>query len=117
MNLIRKLEPVWWLLFGGGGFIAAFFLPGLIIGVLLLGPTDLMSGGLGYERAHALASGPVGKLFLCTVLTLVFWHCAHHLRHFALDLFGHSVAPLAAYGSYLLAAIATLATVSAVLAL
>jgi hypothetical protein len=50
------------------------------------------------------------------VLTLVFWHCAHHLRHFALDLFGHSAAPIAAYGSYLLA-LSPFATISAVLAL
>ncbi len=117
MNLIRRLEPVWWLLFGAGGFIAGFFLPGLIIGVLLLGPSDLMSGGLGYERALALASSPVGKIFLCAVLTLTFWHCAHHLRHFALDLFGHAVAPIAAFGSYALALIATLATLGTVLAL
>lgn len=117
MNLIRKLEPLWWMLFGGGGFIAGFFLPGLIIGVLLLGPSELMSDGLAFERAHALASSAAGKIFLIAVLTLVFWHCAHHLRHLALDLFGHSVAPIAAFGSYGLALLATLATLSTVLAL
>lgn len=117
MKLIHKLEPIWWMLFGGGGFVAAFFLPGLIIGVLLLGPSELMSNGLSYSRAHALASSPAGRLFLIAVLTLVFWHCAHHLRHFMLDLFGHAVAPIAAYGAYALALFGTIATVSAVLAL
>jgi fumarate reductase subunit D len=48
MNFIHKLEPIWWMLFGGGGFVAGFFLPGLIISVLLLGPSELMSTGLGY---------------------------------------------------------------------
>jgi fumarate reductase subunit D len=117
MKLIHKLEPIWWMLFGGGGFVAAFFLPGLIIGVLLLGPSELMSTGLSYHRAHALASSPVGRIFLIAVITLVLWHCAHHLRHFLLDLFGHAAAPIAAYGSYALALAGTIATVSAVLAL
>ena len=117
MNFIHKLEPIWWMLFGGGGFVAGFFLPGLIISVLLLGPSELMSTGLGYERALALASSPVGRIFLIAVITLVLWHCAHHLRHFMLDLFGHAAAPIAAYGSYGLALIGTIATVSTVLAL
>jgi fumarate reductase subunit D len=117
MKFIHKLEPIWWMLFGGGGFIAAFFLPGLIIGVLLLGPSDLMSTGLNYSRAHALASSLVGRAFLIVVISLVLWHCAHHLRHFMLDLFGHAAAPIAAYGAYLLALVGTIATVSAVLAL
>ena len=117
MKLIHKLEPIWWLLFGGGGLIAAFFLPGLIIAVLLLGPTDFMSHGLAYPRAHALASSVAGKAFLGIVLSLIFWHCAHHLRHFMLDLFGHAAAPLAAYGAYALALVGTIATISTVLAL
>jgi len=117
MNFIHKLEPIWWMLFGGGGFVAGFFLPGLIISVLLLGPSDLMSTGLSYPRAHALASGPVGRIFLIAVISLVLWHCAHHLRHFTLDLFGHAAAPVAAYGAYALALLGTIATVSAVLAL
>ncbi|MGH7291994.1 MAG: fumarate reductase subunit FrdD [Myxococcota bacterium] len=117
MKLIHKLEPIWWMLFGGGGFVTAFFLPGLIIAVLLLGPSDLMHAGLSYPRAHALASSLVGRVFLIAVISLVLWHCAHHLRHFMLDLFGHAAAPIAAYGAYTLALLGTIATVSAVLAL
>jgi fumarate reductase subunit D len=117
MKLIHKLEPIWWMLFGGGGFITAFFLPGLILGVLILGPSELMRDGLAYPRAHALAASAAGRIFLCAVLPLVFWHCAHHLRHFMLDLFGHAFAPIAAYGAYGLALLGTIATVSTVLAL
>jgi fumarate reductase subunit D len=117
MKLIHRLEPIWWMLFGAGGFIAGFFLPGLIIGVLLLGPSELMRDGLAFHRAHALAASLAGKVFLGAVISLIFWHCAHHLRHFMLDLFGHAAAPIAAYGAYTLALFGTIATVSAVLAL
>ena len=117
MKWIHKLEPIWWMLFGGGGFVAAFFLPGLIISVLLLGPSELMSTGLSYQRAHSLASSLVGRIFLIAVIPLVLWHCAHHLRHFMLDLFGHAAAPIAAYGAYALALVGTVITVSTVLAL
>ncbi len=53
MKLIHKLEPLFWLLFGGGGFIAAFCLPGLLIGGGLLAPLGVSESGLSYERAHA----------------------------------------------------------------
>ena len=117
MKLIHKLEPLFWILFGAGGFVIGFVLPALILGVLLLGPTGLMADGLEYHRALRIASGPIGKLFLIVVLTLGFWHCAHHLRHFALDIGGHGAAALGAFGSYGLALIGTIAAVAAVLAL
>jgi fumarate reductase subunit D len=109
VKLIHKLEPLWWLLFGAGGFIAAFFLPGLIIGVLLLAPLGVIESGLRYERALALASSPVGRGFLIVVLSLTLWHCAHHLRHLGLDLGMKPALP--AYVSYLLAIAGTAATV------
>ncbi len=117
MKLIHKLEPLWWILFGAGGFVIGFVLPALILGVLLLGDSSVMSDGLSYPRALRLALHPLGKLFLIVVPTLGFWHCAHHVRHLMLDLFGHASAPLGAYGGYGLALLGTIATVSAVLAL
>jgi succinate dehydrogenase subunit D len=116
MKLIHKLEPLWWILFGAGGFTACFFLPALLLGILILGPLGTMPG-LSYEHAHLLASNPVSKLFLGVVITLVLWHCAHHLRHFILDLGGHSLASVAALLSYGLALAGTIATVSIVAAL
>jgi fumarate reductase subunit D len=110
MKLIHKLEPIFWMLFGAGAFVAGFVLPALILGVLILAPLGVMEGGLSYDRAHMLAASPVGKGFLIGVLTLTFWHCAHHLRHFALDLGGHAFAPIGAYGSYGLALAGTIAT-------
>jgi len=117
VKLIHKLEPLWWILFGAGGFVAGFFLPALLLGVLILAPLGLLGDGLSYDRAHALAASLPGKVFLSAVISLVLWHCAHHLRHFALDLGSHSLAPLAAYVSYGLALAGTVATLAIVGAL
>jgi fumarate reductase subunit D len=117
VKLIHKLEPLWWILFGSGGFVIGFVLPALILGVLLLGSSSLMADGLEYHRALRLASSPIGKLFLIVAPTLGFWHCAHHMRHFALDVGGHGAAAPGAFLSYGLALAATIATVAAVLAL
>ena len=112
MRLIQKLEPLFWMLFGAGGFIAAFFLPGLLIGVGLFGGLGLFETGLAFERAHGLASSPLGKVLLIAVLSLTLWHCAHHLRHLGIDL-GLPAAPVA-YLSYGLAVVGTLTTFSIV---
>ena len=109
MKLIHKLEPLWWILFGAGGFTIVFFLPALLLGVLILGPLGVFQRGMSYEHAHFIASSLIGKVFLVAVISLVLWHCAHHLRHFILDLGGHSLAPVGAYLSYGLALVGTIA--------
>jgi fumarate reductase subunit D len=109
VKLIHKLEPLWWILFGAGGFTACFFLPALIIGVLIMAPLGQIGQGLVYWRAHQLAAHPLGRIFLVSVISLVLWHCAHHMRHFALDVFGHKAAPVAAFTSYGLALAGTIA--------
>ena len=116
MRLIHKLEPLWWMLFGAGGFLAAFFLPALLIAVGILAPLQVVDG-LHYERALALASSPLGKLGLVAILSLSFWHCAHHLRHLVLDLGGSAAAAPAAYVSYGLALVLTVVTFASVLPL
>ncbi|HTO05790.1 MAG TPA: fumarate reductase subunit FrdD [Myxococcota bacterium] len=114
MKLIHKLEPLWWILFGAGGFTAVFFLPALVAGILILGPLGAFGHGFAWERVHGLAANPVGRVFLAAVISLVIWHCAHHLRHLILDLGGHALAPVAAYLSYALALAGTIATIAIV---
>lgn len=115
MNFIHKLEPLWWMLFGGGGFVAGFFLPGLLIGVCLLAPLGVFESGLRYERAYALASSGAGRIFLGLVISLTLWHCSHHLRHLGLDLGLGVTAP--AITSYTLALLGTIITVALVVTL
>jgi fumarate reductase subunit D len=111
MNLIHKLEPLWWMIFGAGGYIAALFLPALLLGVCLIAPLGGLEQGLAWARIHALAASPAGKIFSIAVLVLTFWHCAHHMRHLILDMLGHGAAAAGAYLSYALALAATVATV------
>jgi fumarate reductase subunit D len=66
---------------------------------------------------HGLATNPVGRVILAAVPSLVFWHAAHHLRHFALDLGLGGIHAQVAYVLYGLAALGTIASVAAVAAL
>ncbi len=116
MNFIHRLEPLWWLLFGAGGFAAAMVLPALLIVMGLVFPW----GGFGdatttFHRMHTLFGNPVGQLVLIAVFSLTFWHGAHHTRHFALDLGMRDFeAPLAflLYGGALVGTVATIAVVA-----
>lgn len=110
MNLIHKLEPLWWMIFGAGGYVAALFLPALLLGVCVLGGLGGLESGLAYTRIQPLAASAAGKTFLIAVLVLTFWHCAHHMRHLILDLAGARAAALGAYSAYALALAATIAT-------
>jgi fumarate reductase subunit D len=114
VSLIGKLEALFWMLFGAGGFLAAFFLPGLILGVLLIGGNGGFEVGLSYDRVHQLASSGLGRVLLGAFLVLVLWHCAHHLRHLALDVGGHALAAPAAYLCYAGAIAGTVLAIRAV---
>ncbi|MCE2390365.1 MAG: hypothetical protein J4G09_02665 [Proteobacteria bacterium] len=115
MKLIHRLEPLLWMIFGAGGYQLALLLPGLVLGVGLLGGLGFLP--LEYERLHALASSAVGKPFLAGFLIGLFWHCCHHLRHLILDLGGERAAAPGAYFSYALAIVATAATVQVLVVL
>ena len=114
MKLIHALEPIWWMLFGAGAMLIVFLGLPMFAGVLVLAPLGVFGHGMSWRHAHDLAASPLGKLLFCVLIPLIFWHCAHHLRHFALDLGGHSVAPIAAVTSYGLALVGTIATIAIV---
>ena len=118
MKWIHRLEPLWWLLFGAGGFAAALLLPGFLFGVTIAAPQSWFSEyATSYQRMHGLAANPLGRGLLVVLISLTFWHSAHHLRHLALDLgLGRIQAPVS-YGLYGLALLGTLLTVSVVAAL
>ncbi len=116
MKALRRLEPLFWMLFGAGGFVAALVLPALIFGLAIAGPLGWFDPyATDYHRMYGLVSNPMGRFFVFVVVTLVVWHAAHHLRHFLLDIGLKPVeGPLAyvLYGTALLCTFVALSTVA-----
>jgi fumarate reductase subunit D len=90
--LKRSHDPIFWLLFGAGGMIAALIGPMLawlsgIAGPLGIGvPEGLMS----YRGMLAFSQNWAGKLFLVLVVTLILWHVALRVYHTLHDLGVHT---------------------------
>ncbi len=118
MRLIHLLEPLLWLLFGAGGMLAALLLPGLIFGFGIAAPHHLFSDyATSYHRLHGIAASPAGRVILVALISLVSWHAAHHLRHFALDMGLKRLEAPVCYALYGLALLTTLGSIAAVAAL
>lgn len=109
-GLISRLEPLFWILFGAGAFMAAMLLPALFL-VLAIGfPLGWFGSPVEtFERMRFLVANPVGKLLFGLLFSLIFWHSAHHLRHFAFDMGMHRLATPLSLALYGLAALGTLA--------
>jgi fumarate reductase subunit D len=80
----RRIEPFVWLMFSGGGVMAAVFLPVL---VLLFGfalPLEWVSRP---DREHLLAvvGPPLTILFLLGMFVLLLVHSAHRFRYTLYD--------------------------------
>lgn len=77
----RTIAPVFWLLFGAGGMLAALFGPALILATGVMIPLGWgLPERLGsYANVLALARNPIGKLVLLAVIALLFWHAAERL--------------------------------------
>jgi fumarate reductase subunit D len=114
----RSNAPIFWLLFGAGGMLAALFGPILVVitGIAVpLGwplPADLLS----YSRVLALAQHWAGKGALFVVIALFAWHAAHRILCTLHDIGIHKGLPakLACYGG---AAALTLVSAACLLAI
>lgn len=77
----RSAEPLWWLLFAMGGTVAAFLVP---VHILINGlglATGWAREPMAFERAHALASHPLARLYLFVLISLSALHWAHRFRY------------------------------------
>jgi fumarate reductase subunit D len=86
-QLLLRLEPLIWLLFGQGILVGTMLLTGWLLVVGILAPLGLLPQ-LGYREAHALGSSLPGRLVLLALLALPLWKGAHHLRSLAIDFGG-----------------------------
>jgi fumarate reductase subunit D len=114
----RSNAPIFWLLFGAGGMLAALLGPMLVFitGVAVPLGSPLHPELLSYERVLGLARHWAGKGILMAVIALFAWHAAHRIFHSLHDLGIHhgAVAKVATYGGAL---VITLVTAAALLSL
>lgn len=116
--LLLRLEPIIWLLFGAGIMVGTILLPGYLLTVTLAAPLGLLpEGALSFERAHAIASNPIGRLVLLAIVALPLWKGAHHTRALAVDAFGHGADGVVGGLLYAIAAVGSVLAILAVLAI
>jgi fumarate reductase subunit D len=77
----RTIAPVFWLLFGAGGMLAALFGPALIIltGIMAPHAWGLPAGFADYASTVTFVRNPIGKLVVFAVISLFFWHGAERI--------------------------------------
>ena len=77
----RSNAPIFWLLFGAGGMLAALlgtmlvFITGLAVPLGFTLRSDLMN----YPRMLAFAQNPIAKLLVLAVIALFAWHAVHRI--------------------------------------
>ncbi|MFC4113858.1 fumarate reductase subunit FrdD [Nonomuraea zeae] len=83
----RTVEPYLWLLFSGGGVVAAFVLPVLVLLFGVLMPLGLVDWPTA-EHLRALAGNVLVRLALLGVVVLCLFHAAHRIRFTSEELLG-----------------------------
>ena len=80
----RRVEPLVWLMFSGGGVLAAVFLPVLALLFGLAVPLGWVSRP---DRQHLVAvlGHPLTQLFLTVMFVLLLVHSAHRFRYTLYD--------------------------------
>jgi fumarate reductase subunit D len=74
----RRIEPLLWLLFSGGGVVSAVFLPILVILFGFAIPLGWVQPD--YNHLHTVVSHWLTRLVLLGLLVLMLFHGAHRFR-------------------------------------
>jgi fumarate reductase subunit D len=105
----RRVEPVVWLMFSGGGVLAAVFLPILVVLFGLAFPLGWVSPP---DREHlvAVVGNPLTFLFLLGMFVLLLVHSAHRFRYTLYDglqIKSKRTLAVACYGAAAIGSVAT----------
>jgi fumarate reductase subunit D len=74
----RPIEPFFWSLFGGGGAIAALFLPALLVITGLAIPLGWIDPS--YDHLKSLVTPWYSRLLVVAIVSLSLFHWAHRFR-------------------------------------
>jgi fumarate reductase subunit D len=74
----RPVEPLFWSLFGGGGTLAAFFLPVLLVVTGLAIPLGWVT--VSYDTLNALVAPWYSRALVVVIISLSLFHWAHRFR-------------------------------------
>ncbi|MEV0612966.1 fumarate reductase subunit FrdD [Nonomuraea sp. NPDC050404] len=87
MKTRRSPEPYLWLMFSGGGVVAALVLPVLVLLFGVLMPLGILDWP---DAAHlrGLLDNVLVRLALLAVVVLCLFHAAHRIRHTSEELLG-----------------------------
>ena len=80
----RRIEPLVWLTFSGGGVMAAVFLPVLIVLFGLAFPLGWITPP-SYDHLHAVVSNWLTRLVLLGLFVMMLVHSAHRFRYTLYD--------------------------------
>jgi fumarate reductase subunit D len=75
----RRIEPILWLLFSGGGVLAAVFLPVLVVLFGLAIPLGWVRPD--YNHLHAVVSHWLTRLVVLGLIVLLLFHWAHRFKY------------------------------------
>lgn len=108
----RTIAPVFWLLFGAGGMLAALFGPALILLTGIMAPHGwgVPARFTDYTTMLALARHPIGKLIILAVIALFFWNGAERIFLTLKDMRAGKLLPLR-WATYGVAALLSLLTI------
>jgi len=80
----RRVEPIVWLMFSGGGVMAAIFLPVLVVLFAFAFPLGWVDPP-SHDHLVAVLGNPFTQLVLFGLFTLMLVHSAHRLRYTMYD--------------------------------
>jgi fumarate reductase subunit D len=75
----RRIEPILWLLFSGGGVMAAVFLPVLVVLFGLAIPLGWVQPD--YDQLHAVVTHWLTRLVVLGLVVLMLFHSAHRFNY------------------------------------